>query len=346
MSQADTKAGLVQDLSELARRGSGDQVLNACATLLSLRPVVLAIQGGAVADVAVRTLLEMAASRASDSQRFVRAAAALTGIDPPDIGRGVRSDPGPGQRQQRAGAILGGLGERAVRDNQQRYFMEYAGVVLRFVRVASQDHRLMQTFLVQCGVVAADAARLSGVSALTTPPSRPDHQSLTDDGSLHARLARSIPLSGAVRQVLDAAYTSCEARSRAFYTSDLLLALLEIPNGRTAACFEVAETGLSQRVRERLSQDLNALSAGQADPFQPFEWTERPDVQLAQDLALADRSAVVTEVYLLLGVLGSEDSTRGRLAEFLGSDDYDRLYAIANARRLRPPDVLRTPGPG
>ena len=157
--------------------------------------------------------------------------------------------------------------------------------------------------------------------------------------------ARQIQLSGAVRQALDAARTSCEAKHRAFYTPDLLLALLDMPRSRTTSCFDETRAGLAGDVRERLSRRINGLNTNPVHPSHPFEWPERPEVQVAQDLAALDRSPVVTEIYLLLGVLGSESSTRTELEEHLGSDDYDRLCAITNGRRPHPPDGLRTPGP-
>ncbi len=61
---------------------------------------------------------------------------------------------------------------------------------------------------------------------------------------------------------------------------------------------------------ERLSRRMNGLNTNPVHPSHPFEWPERPEVQVAQDLAALDRSPVVTEIYLLLGVLGSESSTR------------------------------------
>ena len=128
-----------------------------------------------------------------------------------------------------------------------------------------------------------------------------------------------------------------------FFTPDLLLALLDIPNSRTVECFDEVQAGLGRRVREWLSRNVSALNASPVRPFEPFEWTERQDIQLAQDLALIDGAAAVSEVYLLLGVLGSESGTRQQLAALLGPD-YDRLYEVASQRRRCPAQVLKTPG--
>jgi hypothetical protein len=351
MSQAQDQAGLIEDLARLARKGSGDHVLEACTTLMSLRPVSLAVQGGALASLAGRTLLELVA-RDVKSSLHVRAAAALTGVDPPDTGRGVRSDSGPGPRQEEAGRILGGLSARTMRQAQhaQRCYREYANAILGFVRAASHDHQLLDSYLAQCGVNDDVGATTNPPEVASThTPSRSSRSGRSssgtaDDGSgSHARLARLVSLSGVVREALDAARTSCAARGRPFYTPDLLIALLDIPNSRTAQCLEEVQPGLAQRVREWLDKSLRAVSEGRESLFHSFEWNERPDVQLAQDLAFSDGMAVVTEVYMLLGVLGSESNTRSRLAVFLGPV-YDHLCVAANARRRSNEHVLKTPG--
>lgn len=242
-----------------------------------------------------------------------------------------------------------------MRNKRQRCLEEYVGAVLAFLRAVAQDDRLLEDYLIQCGVSIQPSVgdghpvRLGGVLTPASPvpatrPSGPNHLSPTlaahvDDG-LRVRLARGIPL-------LDAARSPCDGRNRAFYTPDLLLALLDMPNSRAAECFGEAQAGLTPQVRDWLSpsRSPSAVSLSQAHPFQPFEWTGRPDVQLAQDLALMDGAAAVTEVYLLLGVLGSQSSTRERLTVFLGPSS-DRLHTVLNTRRRHPAQVLKTPGPG
>lgn len=353
MSQAEIRAGLIADLARLARDGSGSPVLEACTTLLSLRPVSLAVEAGALAAVAARNLLDTVAQRAVTTQTYLRAAAALTGVDPPDTNRGVKGEPRL-QRLEQAGNILG-VGARVMRgeQKQQRCYQEYAEAVLGFVRAAGQDQTVMESYLLQCGITDDVAALLVGrvaAPALTAGEPRSDKSQqpeLASDSepARSAHFARLIPLSGLVRQAMDAARTSCKARNRAFYTPDLLLALLDMPRSRTADCFEEVQPGLARRVQDWLSHSLSDMNPAQAHPFQPFEWTERADVQVAQDLAALDGSAVVSEVYLLLGVLGSESGTRERLVELLGLG-YDRLAEVAGARRRHPLHVLRTPGPG
>jgi hypothetical protein len=354
VSQAADRAGLIADFARLASRGSGDDVLDTCATLMSLPPVARAVDKDVLGSVAARTLLDLVARRASNS-RNVRAAAALTGIDPSDTSRGVRGD---GSERQESASVILYVSERTVRKHRHRYFEEYAAAVLAFLGDVAQDDQLLEAYLLRCGVSIQPSAddeqtdRLAGILTPVPPvqaiqPSLPNHLSpmvaTPADDSIRVRLARTIPISGLVGQALEAARTSCEARRRAFYTSDLVLALLDMPNSRAAECFEETQAGLAQQVRNWLSPSHSAVS--QAHPFQPFEWTERPDVQLAQDLALMDGAAAVTEVYLLLGVLGSQSSTRERLAALLVPSS-DRLLAVANTKRRQPAPVLRTPGPG
>lgn len=174
---------------------------------MSLPVVTRAVGEDVLGPVAARTLLDLVARRVGNSQN-VRAAPALTGVDPPDTRRGVRGEPGPSLRQHRAGAILGGLSERTVRKHQHRYFEEYAGAVLTFLRAVVQHDRLLEAYLIQCGVSIQPgvgdehATRLAGVLTPASPvpatrPSLPNHLSpmvaTHVDDSLRVRLARGIP---------------------------------------------------------------------------------------------------------------------------------------------------------
>jgi len=162
-------------------------------------------------------------------------------------------------------------------------------------------------------------------------------------GSDHCMpLARDLPLAGLVREALDAARAACAARGRAFYTPDLLHALFDIPGSGISACFDDAQPGMASRVRDWLVQSVNALTQGRPAPFRPFEWIERPEVQRAADLAATDGAAVVTEVYLLVGVLEGASTTREQLAEIPGLD-LDHVKQVANERRRNSASVLKTP---
>jgi hypothetical protein len=150
-------------------------------------------------------------------------------------------------------------------------------------------------------------------------------------------------MTGAVRAALDGARAACASKGRAFYTPDLLLALLDLPGGRVAACLDVARPGASTEVRSWL-YEKHADLATDTHSFQPFEWVERPEVRRAQELAFADGTGIVSEAHLLLAVLDSDSSTGRGLAQLLGAK-YERLREAADRARRQVPKVLPTPGP-
>ena len=133
------------------------------------------------------------------------------------------------------------------------------------------------------------------------------------------QLAGLVPFAAAVHQALDAERASCRARNRPFLTPNLLLALLELPNGKVGACFNATRDGLAVWARDQLRYYLASSELDEVD-FIPFEWVERPEVARAQELAWQTAAPVVTDLHLLIGVLDSESTTRRQLAEFLGSD--------------------------
>jgi molybdopterin/thiamine biosynthesis adenylyltransferase len=161
MSEEEDKAGLIKDFARLRQNGSSDATLAGCTTLLSLTPVNLAKQSGILASAAARTLLRTVAERATEKhERHVRAAAAMTGIKPPNTGRGVRGEPGPLSRDQKAGEEDGGIGPRAASNRRDVYYEAYAAAVLALVRAAKRDKEIMADYLDRCDINDADIARL------------------------------------------------------------------------------------------------------------------------------------------------------------------------------------------
>jgi hypothetical protein len=245
------KAALLEDFARLYSHGSSDPVMAQCAAVLSLRPVVLAQENGVRATAAARTLLSAAAKAATFDDKPVRAGAALTGIDPPDTGQGVRDDPGPSTRQNAAGDVYGGRSTKTMRTKASTFLEAYAIAVLDFVRRASQNNALMAGFLRDCGLSDDAVDRLLGPRPATdvtadrggcpTTVAWPEMASGNEER--RASVARPVNLSGVVREALAAALASCAARNRAFYTYDLLLALLDIPNSRVKRCFEAIRSG-------------------------------------------------------------------------------------------------------
>ncbi len=156
------------------------------------------------------------------------------------------------------------------------------------------------------------------------------------------RQARDIPLSGLVQEALDAARASCAAKGRRYYTTDSLHALIELPDGDVAACFDEVKPGLAGRVQAWVAQSASILTSIPPARFKPFVWVERPEVQRAQDLVLFDGSAAVTDVHLLLAILEGSSTTREELEELLGTN-FDRLHEVANRRRYESVNILKTP---
>ncbi|MEU6590006.1 Clp protease N-terminal domain-containing protein [Streptomyces sp. NPDC046881] len=159
--------------------------------------------------------------------------------------------------------------------------------------------------------------------------------------AVHTAATPLPPLAEPLHEALDAAREVCRATQRAFVTPDLLLALLAVPHGRAAACFDSVRPALAATVREMLRRYLATTEFG---PFHPFDWAERADVQHARRLAARDRAPVVNDAHLLLGVLEGGSATSRQLAEWLGAD-HERLRAAATAAaRSARPFAAGTPG--
>lgn len=140
------------------------------------------------------------------------------------------------------------------------------------------------------------------------------------------------PLAEPLRHELDEVRERCRMTGRALITPDILLLLLSLPFGRTAACFAAVRTGLDSTVQHMLHSYLATARPG---PFRPFDWSERPDVLRARQLAAADDAAVVTDAHLLLGILDAGSTTSRQLVAWLGQD-YDRLRSAAEAAAQGP----------
>ena len=156
-------------------------------------------------------------------------------------------------------------------------------------------------------------------------------------------LARFIPLAGSVEAVLDEARNICSAADRAFFTSDLLLALFGVPGGRVARCFDAVEPGSADRLLSELRRYTARLRPDMCGRYVPFRWTERADVYRAQQLAWQARARAVTDVHLLLGVLDSDSNTRRQLAAQFGGD-VDTLRMKAQKIAAEQAEASGTPG--
>ncbi len=311
----------------------------------------MAVEAGASRIRSSRLFLAFVANKADRAARTastddelaaaldVLVGAALAGIKPPSTtGQGGRGAPGKGKRASNGGEIAG-RDAKTIGRHIDPYLEAYAEAVLTMAGQCQREPALLRDYLRLCDVSDANIERALEGSV--------SDGMLVPSGSLNVSaysLARAVPLAGALRAALETARASCAARGRAFYTSDLLLALIELPGGRVTTCLDDARAGAGAQVRDWLYQSLARLGASNAHPFQPFEWIERPDIRLAQDLALADGTGIVTELHVLLAVLDGSSTTAQGLAQLLDAD-YAAVRAAVDGARLTLPEVLLTPGP-
>lgn len=155
-------------------------------------------------------------------------------------------------------------------------------------------------------------------------------------------LAGLIELSGEVERVLEAASNACEARRRALYTFDVLLALLDIPTGRARDCFDEVAPGLSTRVRQGL---LAMPEPG--EPVHPFimrKWGEFPWMASATDYALQDDELIVTDMHVLLAILDGQSGTNRWLRRYI-PQEHPQVRMVAERKRHEGPTTIYSPTP-
>lgn len=291
-----------------------------CPTLLSLEPVKIADREGALLTTAIRVLLETVAS--DDQERDVRAGAALAGIAPPHTGKGVRLEPGAGERDSNAGSILGRVGKTAY-THRLKYFRAYARAVMTYAQHAGRYPDVLAAYLKAVGLDEPTISRV--IKRSQTPTSNLDHLGAT------ARLAPAptIPYSSPLIKALEAARVACETADNKLFTPHLLFALLEMPQSKAARCFNLVQPGLAQRLRLGLRAYIaSAIVNEQFPAFEPFDWADRADFKRAQEVAASLGALTLTDLHLLLGMLESESSTRQQLAD-LGAD-LDLVTQLAN----------------
>jgi hypothetical protein len=153
---------------------------------------------------------------------------------------------------------------------------------------------------------------------------------------------RPISLSSQVRKSLTAAYRACEARERAFRTADLLLALLDLPGGYVADCFDAVESGLAKGTRAWLVDWTSEMTQNRDEDPPRRTWAEHPAISRAWELVAADGGPRVNEVYILLGVLDGHSNARRQLEGYV---DLARLRREAESRSHLPDQDIASPDP-
>ncbi|MEU0885857.1 hypothetical protein ABZ345_45400 [Lentzea sp. NPDC005914] len=147
--------------------------------------------------------------------------------------------------------------------------------------------------------------------------------------SPEALTANLLVLSGEVEPAMEAARSACRERNRQFYTSDTLLALLDMPNGRVRDCFALdGAADWSRQVRQKLL----TMSLPDGDRFAEFKWIERKEFHRALQYATSDGSPVVNEFHLLLAIFDGTSETNANLQRLL-QHDYAKVRAAVERRR-------------
>ena len=190
------------------------------------------------------------------------------------------------------------------------------------------------------------AERMINAGAAIGAPAKPEDTLLPSPPQPAPRAGSFFPdlvgLSGELKHALDGARDACEGQNRVFYTSDLLVALFDLPSGRAAGCFDEVRGGLSANIRKQLAATLDP--GQQHEPYVPFDWEERPDVQLAARYAVADGRPFMSDLHVLLAILNGESETNRWLQRHLGKE-HDRVREVAERRRRLPPTRVKTPTP-
>jgi hypothetical protein len=166
-------------------------------------------------------------------------------------------------------------------------------------------------------------------------PSRPTPRSSSSFTHL-------VDLSGELKDALNHVRDTCEAQHRAFYTSDLVVTLLTLRGDCVARCFDEVQPGLSSTIRDQLAATLDPDR--QHEPFAPFAWLERADVQLAGQYAIDDGKPIVTDLDLLLAILDGDSATNRWLQRLLGKE-HRHVRAVAERYRHEGPTVINSPTP-
>lgn len=157
---------------------------------------------------------------------------------------------------------------------------------------------------------------------------------------------RTIPIAGELLAQLNQYKRMCEVEQKTpFLTPHVLLALLDIDDSTTRYYLGYLKPDLAATIRGMLKDYITVDLPKEGGAFSDFEWEERLDVQKAQQLALKEGCATVTEQYLLLGVLSNTESFTIQQLKNMLKDDFDKLLEIAHRKRPEiPKSYNKTPG--
>lgn len=149
---------------------------------------------------------------------------------------------------------------------------------------------------------------------------------------------REVRLDPNLLALLSIEKTRCRERDLAFFTPNLLLALLGPRAGIAHRLLDRTCPGSAESIVDGLRRYEPVDSSGKV-PFTDFEWHDRDDVRAASRRAKQDGRATIDGRYLLLGFLDTESQTRNELRRTLGDDGFERFAKAAES-----PEIPGTPG--
>jgi hypothetical protein len=153
-----------------------------------------------------------------------------------------------------------------------------------------------------------------------------------------------IPIAEPLHRTLNGARQTARTTGRAFVTPHMLLALLQQRDSLTRDALDYTRQGLAREIYESLTAYLANASLGR---FADFDWRERDDVRAAQVAAARKGSLVITEGYLLVGILETPSNTQRQLVAWLGpkliNNAKKSALVLNSSARVSTPGVVFPP---
>ena len=138
-----------------------------------------------------------------------------------------------------------------------------------------------------------------------------------------------IPISSVLLALMNESRKACQKKNIPYRTPNLLLVLLQMRDSLAKRALNKIELDLGQRYHENfesfIRNDQPRLEAGNS--FIPFDWDERDDIRLSKKEAFVDRSPVVNQKHIFLGILQSNSNTAKEIREVL-DDKFEKLLDI------------------
>jgi hypothetical protein len=176
--------------------------------------------------------------------------------------------------------------------------------------------------------------------AHSSPASDPSSRTLGNIHAIHKDEYedRELPLDPNLLALLNIEKARCRDRNVAFFTPNLLLALLGPTTGIARRLLDRACPGSAESIVRSLRQ-YEPFDGSVRVPFTDFEWRDRDDVRAASRRAKQDGYAAIDSRHLLLGFLDVDSQTHNELRQALGDDGLARFSKAAAT-----PEISVTPG--